>query len=94
MIEGYLLLSSDEAFAEAKKTLEKRYGDPFIIANAFRERLERWPKIHPKDGTSLQKFADFLQQCHIAMQGIGSLGVLNDYGESKIASEASRLVSC
>ncbi|MES9904690.1 MAG: DUF1759 domain-containing protein, partial [Sedimenticola sp.] len=83
VIEGYLLLESDEAYEEAKRTLDIRYGDPFVIANAFRDKLEKWPKVAPRDGTALQKFGDFLQQCQIAMQSIGSLSVLNDDRENR-----------
>ena len=83
VIEGYFLLPSDRAFVEAKKTLDKRYGDPFVISNAFRDKLERWPKISPRDGTGLRKFSDFLQQCQIAMQTISSLSVLNDDRENR-----------
>ena len=83
VIEGYFLLSTDTAYEEAKDTLDKRYGDPFIIANAFRDKLERWPRILPKDGTGLRKFADFLQQCQIAMQTTKSLSVLDDERENR-----------
>ena len=83
VIEGFFLLSTDTAYAEAKTTLDKRYGDPFVIANAFRDKLEKWPKIPPKDGTGLQKFADFLQQCSVAMQTIKSLSILNDDRENR-----------
>lgn len=83
LIEGYLLLSSDDAYEEAKMALNKRYGDPFVIANAFRDKLENWPKIQVHDGTGLRKFADFLQQCLVAMRSIRSLSVLNDDRENR-----------
>lgn len=82
-IEGYFILPSDKAYEEAKKTLDKRYGDPFVISNAFRDKLEKWPKILPRDGTGLRKFSDFLQQCQIAMQTISSLSVLDDDRENR-----------
>ena len=44
VVENYFLLSSEDAFEEAKKLLEQRYGDPFMIGNAFRNKLERWPR--------------------------------------------------
>ena len=83
VIEGYFLLSTDTAYEEAKDTLDKRYGDPFIIANAFRDKLERWPRILPKDGIGLRKLADFLRQCQIAMQTTKSLSVLDDERENR-----------
>ena len=83
VIEGFFLLPSDMAYEEAKKTLDKRYGDPFVISNTFRDKLDKWPKIPPRDGTGLRKFSDFLQQCQIAMQTISSLHVLNDDRENR-----------
>lgn len=83
VIDGFLLLPTDEAFVEAKKVLDKRYGDPFIVANAFRDRLEKWPKVSVRDGKGLQKFGDFLNQCQLAMQSNGGLSVLNDDRENR-----------
>ena len=65
-----------------ERLLDRRYGDSFIIANAFREKLDTWPKIPARDGEALRKFADFLRQCErTAMKITGSLHVLNDIRE-------------
>lgn len=83
VIENYFLMSNEDAYDEAKKLLDQRYGNPFVIANAFRDKLENWPKINSRDGIGLQRFGDFLKQCHTAMQSIGSLNILNDDRENK-----------
>ena len=57
---------------------EERYGNQFVIADAFRDKLENWQRINPRDGTALQRYADFLRQCNTAIKSIGSLRVLND----------------
>ncbi|CAG2214433.1 unnamed protein product [Mytilus edulis] len=44
VIENFLILSTENAYDDAKELLEKRFGDPFIISNAFRDRLDNWPK--------------------------------------------------
>ena len=67
VISGYLLLRSDSAFERAKALLEERYGNQFIVTEAFRDKLEAWPKIHERDDNSLRRFSDFLNQCHAAM---------------------------
>ncbi|XP_038055961.1 uncharacterized protein LOC119727951 [Patiria miniata] len=82
-IEGYFFLSTDDAFDKAKELLEKRFGDPFVVANAFRNKLESWPKISPRDGTGMRNLADFLGQCQVAMETIGSLQVLDDERENR-----------
>ena len=37
-IEGYFFLTTEDAYDQAKKLLEKRYGDPFVIGNAFLDK--------------------------------------------------------
>ena len=61
-VEGYFLLPPEDAFGEAKKLLEERYGNHFVVANAFRDRLERWQRINSRDGVALLRYADFLRQ--------------------------------
>ena len=82
-IEGYLLLSSDMAYDEAQTLLEQRYGDPYIVASAYRKKLETYPKISPKDGQALRKYSDFLRQCLATMQSMEELRVLNDPHQNK-----------
>ena len=51
-----------------------------MIANAFRDKLDRWPKIASRDGTAMRKFADFLKQCTTAM---GYMRCLDDDRENR-----------
>lgn len=83
VIEGCFLLYTDDAYEKAKKMLDSRYGDPYLISNAFRDKLDKWSKIQSRDSNSLQKFSDFLLHCEIAMQNISGLKVLNDDRENK-----------
>ncbi|XP_050413224.1 uncharacterized protein LOC126827753 [Patella vulgata] len=82
-VENYFLLSTEDAYDEAKKLLDDRFGNSFVIANAFRDKLDAWPKIHYRDGIGLRKFSDFLRQCEVAMRTTRSLCVLNDDRENK-----------
>ncbi|MEW8545262.1 MAG: DUF1759 domain-containing protein [Candidatus Thiodiazotropha sp.] len=82
-VENFFLISSDTAYDEAKNLLDERFGDPYVIGSAFRDKLEKWPKIAPKDCNSLQRFADFVKQCQTAMDSIGTLKCLNDDRENR-----------
>ena len=82
-IEGHCLVASDNSFKEAKLLLKKRYGDPYVIASAFRDKLDSWPKIQVRDGISLRKFSDFLQQCLAAKPTLPSLRFLDDERENR-----------
>ncbi|KAJ8018961.1 hypothetical protein HOLleu_42745 [Holothuria leucospilota] len=78
-LEGYLLVPTATTYSEARKLLDKRYGNNLVIADAFRSKLEQWPNIQPNDGIGLRKFADFLMQCESAMHLVkGSLSFLDD----------------
>lgn len=83
VIGNYFLVTTSDSFEEAKSLLDQRYGDPFIISSAFRNKLDKWPKIASRYGPGLQKFSDFLRQCYNAMRNIGNLDVLNDSRENQ-----------
>ena len=101
-VSGFFFGATEEAYNGAWKTLRERYGHPFKIQQAFRDRLNKWPRIGPKDAPALQKFADFLKNCHDAMPYVKGLQVLNDCLENQkllhklpewIASRWNRVVT-
>ncbi|XP_042596033.1 uncharacterized protein LOC122139888 [Cyprinus carpio] len=81
-VEGFFYRDSESAFNGAWKVLQDRYGNPFIIQKAFRDKLMRWPKINTNDPLALQEFADFLQGCTEAMPHVKGLAILNDCEEN------------
>ena len=82
-ISGLLPLDSEEAYVEAKRILASRFGNPFLVSNAYRKKINDWPRILPNDGPGLRRFSDFLQHCNTAMHSIKYLGVLNDPEENQ-----------
>ena len=82
-INGLFLQSSSEAYERAWNILDERFGHPFIVTNAYRNKLRKWPKIGMKDHQGLRRSADFLTSVETAMQVIENLNVLNDYMENQ-----------
>lgn len=83
IVEGQQFVQTGDAYEEAKKILEIQFGHPTVVADAFRKRLEGWPKIPPKDGSALREFADFLKTCELAMQCVEGLETLNKQHDNK-----------
>ena len=81
-IEGYLCVFSDASYAEARRMLDSRFGDRFVVTFAFREKLERWPKIADKDHQALQKFSDFLKHIQSNLTELNTVDVLDDPKEN------------
>ena len=82
-ISGLFLQSSSEAYEQAWSILDERFGHPFIVTKAYRDKLQGWPKIGAKDHQGLRGFADFLTSIETAMQTIKDLTILNDYMENQ-----------
>ena len=77
LISGCLHIEPDEGYTEARKLLEKEYGDPYKISNAFMQKLSNWPIIKYDDGPSLKRFSFFIIKCKNAMKTISHMEVLN-----------------
>jgi len=63
---GLFLQGSSEAYERAWNILDEGFGHPFIVTNAYRDKLRKWPKIGMKDHQGLW-FGDFLTSVETAM---------------------------
>ncbi|XP_020556659.2 uncharacterized protein LOC110014220 [Oryzias latipes] len=82
-LEGFFLTGSEASYEKAWNLLNERYGEPFVIAKAFRDKLHAWPKIAHRESSDLRKFVDFLRSCESAMVENENLNVLNDAIENQ-----------
>lgn len=82
-IECNFIIDSGDAYQAAWNLLQETYGNPFVIAKAFRNKLYSWPKIASRESGDLRKFVDFLRSCESAMSHNESLKVLNDVIENQ-----------
>ncbi|XP_057700916.1 uncharacterized protein LOC130921262 [Corythoichthys intestinalis] len=81
-VEGFFYRCSEDAYIAAWSVLKDRYGNPFVVQKAFRDKLVKWPKIGPSDCFALRDFADFLKACAEAMPHVKGLSILNDSEEN------------
>ena len=69
-------MEPDEGYLEARRLLEKEYGDPYKVSSAYMRKLNGWP-IKYDDGPALKSVSIFLGKCNSAMRRISHLAVLN-----------------
>ena len=77
IVRGFLAVNSEGAYTEARKPLDKRFGDPVHVAEADKSRLFNWPRIKDGDSAGLQALSDFLFRCYEALRIVGSSGELD-----------------
>lgn len=82
-VAGSFYFESEDAYEKAKDILEDRYGNSFLVAEAFRDKLQDWPRLTGKDPAGLRKLSDFLLQCKMAMRNLQGLEILNDCRENR-----------
>lgn len=80
-IKGFLSQDTIEAYWMAMSTLKERYGNAFSVAQAYKSRISKWPKIRQDDAKGLRDFSDFLRQCLTAMAHIKYLNSLDSADE-------------
>lgn len=80
--QGFFSRNLENAYVRAWKILQERFGNPFILQKAFRDRLTKWPKISPTNPIALHEFADFLHGCAETIPHVKALAILNDYEEN------------
>ena len=76
LIEGCFHVTSG-GYDEARRTLEREYGDAYKLSTMYAKRIEDWPTIKPDDPLSLRKFASFLKNCLQAMRSVNSVQLLD-----------------
>ncbi|KAK3724970.1 hypothetical protein QZH41_005872 [Actinostola sp. cb2023] len=77
VVKGFLAMSSDSAYQEARKLFDHRFGNPVHVAESYKASLRKWPQISDGDGDGLQQFSDFLVRCKEAMKTMQSMDDLD-----------------
>ena len=76
-VEGLLLVpANSQSYDEARNLLKERFGHTHLACEAFREKLEGWPKTSSSE--EILRYADFLRQLAIAKRSQTGLNVLDD----------------
>ena len=70
-------INSRKAYHEARCLLDDKYGNEYIIAQKYLQKLQNWTPIKAEDGPELNRFASFLTTIENLMKNKSSLNQLN-----------------
>ena len=70
IIRGCLHMTAGSGYVEARRLLDKRYGDEDSITSAFVDMVMDWPHVKPGDVEALDRFSLTLISCKNVMSGI------------------------
>ena len=79
IIRSCLHLPPQEGFSRAMQLLDRKYGSPFALCQAFISKLESWPTVKADDVKGLGDYSVFLTSCANTMLTVPGLNELN-YG--------------
>ncbi|CAB4017958.1 Hypothetical predicted protein, partial [Paramuricea clavata] len=77
LVKGCHYMDPDIGYAEARRLIDEKYGDPYNISNAFIKKMTEWPMLKPGDDDGLNRFSTFLTQCCSAMKSLSYLTILD-----------------
>ena len=81
IVRSCMLLPELTGYEEARRCLDERYGDKYLIAQSYVKQLESWQTIRSDDVKKLDDFTTFLVGCRNAMTSTDSIREL-DYPTS------------
>ena len=77
IVRSYMNIDPEKGYKEARRALERKYGNEHKISVAYLEKLLQWPCMKPGDVTSLDDFAILLRSCINATEEISALSEVN-----------------
>ena len=77
MINGLLGLQTEDAYKRARNILNDRFGNPFKVYEAYRQKLRAWPVC--STAAKLQEFNDFLVMTEETMKTVKYLKEFDNY---------------
>ena len=75
--------SAEGGYRKARALLHENFGDEFLIAHKYLEKLDAWPVIAPEDVSALDKFHTYVSTCLNMMENMNQLNQLNSLKEIK-----------
>ena len=69
LVASCIHMDPEDGYTRARELLEKKYGNAYVIAQAYTTQAENWPDIKAEDKSAMKNFSVFLTKCENAMKG-------------------------
>ena len=80
LIEDFVSSDGQDGYRQAREALRSRYGQPYLIARAYVDRLTKGPEIKSHDVKALNDLAIDMQKCKQNMPEMGPSSDINSSG--------------
>ena len=80
-VSSYFVQNTDRAYIEARRLLDHRFGDQFLLCREVQAKLKSWPRINNKDAEGLRDYSELLAKCLTMKLDCGSLDKVDDVTE-------------
>ena len=77
LIKALVTSNSENGYQEAKMLLSQRFGDPYLVSQAYKAKLKAWAPVSEGDSKGLQELSDFLLRCEEATKTMKFMDDLN-----------------
>lgn len=77
VIQCCLAMEPNQGYTKAWQLLKQRFGNSYIIAEAWIRKVTQGPSMRPNDKDGLQDFSDDLQNCQETLHATGHLHEIN-----------------
>jgi len=77
LVRSCLHLDPKIGYKKARELLNENYGDKFLIASSYSEKLLNWPIVKSEDGQELGRLGLYLTTCFSLMNGISYMSSLD-----------------
>ncbi|XP_046561900.1 uncharacterized protein LOC124270882 [Haliotis rubra] len=73
VIECCAVMNQDYGYKEARRILQERFGNQFVISRAWIQRVTERPVLRNGDNAALRQYADSVKSCIVTLSAMGRL---------------------
>ena len=77
IVRSYMNIDPVKGYEEARRAMERRYGNEHKIATAYMDKILQWPCIKSGEANAFDDFAVLLRSCLNATEDISTLSEIN-----------------